>query len=277
MRLRSKPWAVLAALGALAWAAFGPAACSSDEDTGAPPGTGGTATGSTSAGAGGTTSSSAAGGSGGAACVEDCNVLGEQTCSEDHTAVLECTDVGAPGPACLQWQTAETCGDSQACDNAACVPACCTLEGPGCCDEATGGDCCSEADSCLVESTRNGSELCDDQHFNGDPAAHRYVLQCLNANGGKGYVSSNSGGPCGSPSNLRCQCWEQQNEPPWLHIQYVAEIICDQPGKRVEVTLPSAGSYWVGVHPLEGNYPLAGYCPQGDGCMTCVGLLELPL
>ena len=156
------------------------------------------------------------------------------------------------------------------------APPCCTPEGVGCCTGSYGGECCDEADTCVVEVTRNGSELCDDQAFGADPANFRYFLVCLNANGGVGYVSSNSGGPCGNPINDRCQCWEQQNQPPWDYIQYIESLTCDQAGKRVEVTLTQGGTHWVGAHPQPGNYSLTGYCPQGDGCMTCVGIIELP-
>jgi hypothetical protein len=124
---------------------------------------------------------------------------------------------------------------------------------------------------------RNGSELCDDNGAMVEPAANRYFLQCLNARGGVAYVAYNSGPPCGDPVAARCQCWEEAGTAPWDELQYIAQLVCDQEGKRLEVSFASAGLVYVGVHPPPGGYGLGGYCPVGEGCMTCVGMVEIPL
>ena len=237
---------------------------------------GGGSGGGTTTGTGGSTSGS--GGAGGEACASDCPSIGDYGCSPAGDELWRCADVGG---GCLKWQVLDTCAVDASCDAdaGACVPLvapCCTPDGVGCCTGDYGGDCCPEAADCVLETTRNGSELCDDQGFGADPDLNRYFLVCLNANGGVGYVSSNSGPPCGNPVNARCQCWEDQGQAPWDYIQYVGQLVCDQPGKRIEITPPQAGTYWVGAHPQPGNYPLNGYCPAGDGCMTCVGIIEIP-
>jgi len=251
-----------------------------DGGAGAAAGTAGTAAagsgGNAHGGSGGSGGSGAQGGGGGPACASDCTVEGQLGCNADETEVVECLDVGSPAAPCLRWQTVEACESIGICQDEACVLRCCTPDGAGCCSGSWGGDCCDEADDCLLGSVRNGSELCDDEHRAVDPSANRYFLVCLNANEGIGYVATNSGPACGSPTIPRCQCWEQQGDAPWDYLDYVAQMTCDQVGKRIEVSFPEAGHYYVGAHPPPGDYPLNGYCPTGDGCMTCVGLLEIP-
>lgn len=254
-----------------------------------PDGTGGAATGTTgtgtttsAGGSGATTTTSSTGTTGGSSttttssCAADCTSPGERSCSNDGSAVVECVDVGSATEPCLQWQVASSCGGQQTCVDGSCVAVCCTPLGNGCCTGDYSADCCEEADDCLMLAIRNGSEVCDDGRRSVDPAANRYFLVCLNDRGGIGYVAQNSGPACGNPSIPRCQCWEEQNEAPWDHLQYLTQITCDQAGQRVEVQFPSGGDYYIGVHPPPGGYPLAGYCPMGEGCMTCVGILEIP-
>ena len=171
---------------------------------------------------------------------------------------------------------------TDACEGDDCVApptGCCTVEGVGCCEGTD--DCCEDdaaTDACRVrDPNRNGSEVCDDSiQVTLDPVANRYFLLCLNDHGGTAYVSTNSGGPCGDPFIERCQCWEETGVAPWGELDYVAQLVCDRTAKRLEVDLPEAGRYHFGVHSVPGEYNLAGYCPLGDGCMTCVALLEIP-
>ena len=155
---------------------------------------------------------------------------------------------------------------------------CCTVEGTGCCE---GVDSCYEADllteACrLREHLKNGFEVCDDvPPTRLDPVANRYFLVCLNDRGGTAYVSTNSGGPCGG-SIPRCQCWEQAGIAPWDMLDYLARLVCDEVGDRVEVILPGEGPYHWGVHAVPGTYVLTGHCPGGAGCQTGAVLLELP-
>ena len=237
-------------------------------------GTGGASAGGTGGGAT-TTSTSGTAGAGGAPCVSDCVQAGVVECTPDLTGTRACVNVGSQPEPCLQW-VVTGCSAGNACANAACVPACCTAEGVGCCTSDHGTDCCGDADTCLMVGLRNGSELCDDGGVYVDPSANRYFLQCLNARGGIGYVAFNSGPPCGDPILARCQCWEEQGTAPWDELQYIAQMVCDQEGSRLEVSFASAGGAYVGVHPPPGGYGLAGYCPMGEGCMTCVALLEIP-
>ncbi len=217
----------------------------------------------------------------GPACSDNCDDEGSRMCSVDLGSVLECRNVLTPDRPCLQWVVHGDCADGETCEDGACVPAavgCCTVEGTGCCEL---DDCCDDAtitEACIVRSyVRNGSEVCDDViRTELDPALNRYFLLCLNDRGGTAYVSTNSGDPCGDPPVARCQCWEEIGIRPWDVLDYVATLVCDAAGKRLEVTLPGPGSYHWGVHPVPGDYGLAGYCPTGEGCMTCIGLLELP-
>jgi hypothetical protein len=155
--------------------------------------------------------------------------------------------------------------------------ACCTPEGLGCCESVpVEQEWCHEADPCVVSRCRNGSEVCDDEGVTVDPAANQYFLLCQTDGDGVGYAASNSGGPCDESGIMRCRCWEQSGEQPWDHLQYVAQIVCDQVGKRVEVVFPGAGNYYIGVHAVVGDYELASYCPSGDGCMTSIALIGIP-
>ena len=155
--------------------------------------------------------------------------------------------------------------------------ACCTPEGIGCCTTEPGGDdWCHEADPCVVSRCRNGQEVCDDEGVSVDPTSFQYFLLCQTAGDGVGYAATNSGGPCDASNIARCRCWEESNQAPWDNIDYVAQLLCDQVGKRVEVIFPNAGNYYIGVHATPGNYAFAGHCPTGDGCMTSIALLGIP-
>ena len=218
-------------------------------------------------------------GDGGPPCQSMCAPEGSRTCSTDGGAALVCQDQD-PGPGnCLKWATGETCSGNESCDAGHCTPGtplCCTVQGTGCCAGDYGDQCCPEAADCQITSARNGAEVCDDQSVTVDPATYRYFLVCLNGQGGIAYAASNSGGPCGNPLNFRCQCWEQQNIPPWTEIQYVSSFQCAQAGQRSEVIFPAAGDYWIGVHAPAGGYALGNYCPAGTGCSTCVALISVP-
>ncbi|MBN1769969.1 MAG: hypothetical protein JXB32_01810 [Deltaproteobacteria bacterium] len=215
-------------------------------------------------------------------CAGDCDAEGALACSEDDRSVLECADEGTVGAPCLQWTYRESCLETEACESGRCVPretGCCTVAGIGCCEGTD--DCCEDdaaTEGCRVrDHIRNGSEACDDSiRVALDPVANRYFLLCLNERGGTAYVSTNSGGPCGDPYIERCQCWEEEALRPWDELDYVARLVCDHVGKRLEVDLPSAGPYHYGTHPVPGDYNPLGYCPRGNGCMTCAVLLEIP-
>lgn len=168
------------------------------------------------------------------------------------------------------------------------VAPCCTLDGATCCAAPYDVNCVADTEGCLVrEPLRNGGELCDDSVRTAlDPALYRYFLVCLSAGGHDrgepaiGYVSRNSGPPCGPVGErlvARCQCFEEMGIAPWTGLDYVAQLECTRAGQRLEVDLPGAGFYHWGVHPPpERVGTLSGYCPRGSGCMATVGLVALP-
>ena len=115
-------------------------------------------------------------------------------------------------------------------------------------------------DDC-IKSARNGSEICDDAAFH-TPSNPDLVLVCLDDNGGKAYVSSNTG-PKMSDGMARCQGWEEKGQNAWDHLNYLHAIVCDQPQKLVPLNVNAGQKYWMGIH----DHPKVG---KGHFTMACL-------
>ena len=199
---------------------------------------------------------------------------GVQVCDDDGDDFLECecNDTGTGGSAGGAAASASGTSTSSG-------PTSSSSSGDPCADHCTNGvqdcgeggiDCgagCATCpytwDDCAGAGVSNGSEICDDSPFD-IYASVPYVMVCMNANGGIGYVASNTGPPDPNDGIQRCQGWELTGQSPWDHLQYVAQIKCDQEQKVVPIDLSgAAGGYlWFGVH----DDPNGG----GNGTGFCV-------
>jgi hypothetical protein len=211
-------------------------------------------------------------------CTQFDSCQGTRTCRED------CTwgDCGNPAWECDAPGHFSTC-QAGACEGQQeCLPGCSLGEcqpdcptGHECCDGgcvdvqvdvANCGACgrtCDDGEcwhgGCCIESVRNGSEICDDQHFTvPDPYVPMYLV-CKNDNGGVGYVSDGTGPPCEDGVN-RCQGWEQNGMNAWDYLNYIETINCTAADLYVEVDLAA----WTG----QGMYVGSHDQPGGGGHMT---------
>ncbi len=117
---------------------------------------------------------------------------------------------------------------------------------------------------CLIDTPRNGSEVCDDTGFNvRDPSP--VVMVCLEATGGQVYVATNTSiDP--NDNVMRCSGWELMGQNPWDHLQYIlGPLTCDAEQKTSEPfdLSPYAGqTLWFGAH----DHPMGG----GSGTTACM-------
>lgn len=116
---------------------------------------------------------------------------------------------------------------------------------------------------CLV-TANNDAELCDDAET-AVTATGPLVLVCLTANGGKTYISTNTG-PVMSDGIPRCQGWETNGQNPWDHLQYVYTLDCTTAQTTLDIDMSSyvGQTVWVGVH----DQPTGG----GHDTPVCVAL-----
>jgi hypothetical protein len=121
-------------------------------------------------------------------------------------------------------------------------------------------------DDC-IKSARNGCEICDDAVFV-VPNNTELVLVCLDDNGGKGYISSNTG-PKMEDGVARCQGWEQKGLKAWDYLNYVDSLVCDKPQKLINLNLTPGKKYWMGIHDYpkvgKGHFTMACLAPKGGG------------
>lgn len=117
---------------------------------------------------------------------------------------------------------------------------------------------------CLIDTPRNGSEVCDDTGFDvRDPSP--IVMVCLEATGGQVYVATNTSiDP--NDNAMRCSGWELMGQNPWDHLEYiVGPLTCDAEQKTSEPfdLTPYAGeTLWFGAH----DHPMGG----GSGTTACI-------
>jgi hypothetical protein len=215
-----------------------------------------------------------------AACSDQCTV-GE--CSDP---AWECTSPGSSEPCdgglcndaadCLPDCTMDACAPHCATDETCCDTGCVDLTSDvahcGACnrpceDELWGDPPQCFGGGCCLKGCRNGSEVCDDEHFSVPSPYTRMFLVCYNANGGVAYLATNTGLPCDDGIS-RCRGWEENGMDAWDHLQYVAQMDCTTAGSFMEVDLSGlegVGMY-IGVHDQ----------PTGGGDMTAVCVAEGP-
>ena len=225
------------------------------------------------------------------ACSEHGSCDGTALCS-DQCTLGTCTN---PAWECTSPGTSESCGgtcnDTQECQAdctwAECAPHCGVDEtccASGCVDITSDVNHCGECDracedelwgnppecfggGCCLKGCRNGSEICDDEHFTVPSPYVRMFLVCYNDNGGVAYLATNTGLPCddGVP---RCRGWEENGMDAWDHLLYVAQMDCTTSGQYMEIDLSAyeGQSMYIGVHDQ----------PTGGGDMTAVCVAEGP-
>jgi hypothetical protein len=116
---------------------------------------------------------------------------------------------------------------------------------------------------CLI-TANNDEEVCDDAQAE-VPVTGALVLVCLTANGGKTYISKNTG-PVMFDGISRCQGWEDNGQNAWDHLQYIYTLDCTTAQATLDVDLSSyvGQTIWVGVH----DQPTGG----GDNTPVCVAV-----
>lgn len=134
--------------------------------------------------------------------------------------------------------------------------------GPGCpSDEYTFCDC-------LIDTPRNGSEVCDDTGFVVPAESPPNVLVCLEATGGQIYVATNTSiDPTdGAP---RCSGWELMGQNAWDYLDYVVPpLTCDavQKTQPFDISGYAGQTLWFGAH----DNPAGG----GSGTTACIALAK---
>jgi hypothetical protein len=118
-------------------------------------------------------------------------------------------------------------------------------------------------EDCLVDTPRNGSEVCDDTGFTVEADAAN-VLVCLEATGGQIYISTNT---AIDPTDgaARCSGWELNGQNAWDYLDYVGgPLTCDAEQKTLAIDLsPWVGqTLYIGAH----EHPNGG----GGGTTACM-------
>ncbi|HEY8379598.1 MAG TPA: hypothetical protein VIK91_24065 [Nannocystis sp.] len=120
---------------------------------------------------------------------------------------------------------------------------------------------------CLIDTPRNGSEICDDTGFKVPADPQPGVLVCLEATGGQIYIATNTA--IDIDNVPRCSGWENNGQNPWDHLEYiVGPLTCDAEQKTLPFDLtPWAGQdLWFGAH----NHPEGG----GSGTTACMAFAK---
>ena len=186
----------------------------------------------------------------------------EGVCNESRECQADCT-----------WsECVAHCGADETCCTSGCVDITTDVNNCGECDRACedelwgdppecyGGGCC-------LKGCRNGSEICDDEHFTVPSPYVRMFLVCHNDNGGVAYLAPNTGLPCddGVP---RCRGWEENGMDAWDYLEYIVQMDCTTTGQFIEVDLSAyeGEGLYIGVHNQ----------PTGGGHMTEVCVAEGP-
>jgi len=209
--------------------------------------------------------------------------------------VQVCADSGDRFEACMGCDAAEsdstaamTSADSSSSDGgeATTDPMSSTDDGVGpCANHCTNGvqdcdepftDCgadCPEVPyytfcDCLIDTPRNGSEICDDTGFTVPADSPPNVLVCLEATGGQIYIATNTSiDPIDNAP--RCSGWEAMGQNAWDYLDYVVPALtCDaeQKTQPFDITGYAGQTLWFGAH----NHPNGG----GSGTTACIAIAK---
>lgn len=132
-----------------------------------------------------------------------------------------------------------------------------------------GADCPATAEytfcDCLIDTPRNGSEVCDDTGFVVPAESTPNVLVCLEATGGQIYVATNTSiDPDGA---MRCSGWENMGQNAWDYLDYVGgPLTCDavQKTQPFDISGYVGQTLWFGAH----DHPNGG----GNGTTACIAI-----
>lgn len=119
-------------------------------------------------------------------------------------------------------------------------------------------------EDCVIDTPRNGSEVCDDTGFTVPDVGTPNLLVCLEATGGQMYISTNSSV---DPNDgvERCSGWELMGQNAWDYLDYVGgPLTCDAEQQSVAIDLSAyvGQNLWLGAH----NNPAGG----GNGTTACM-------
>lgn len=142
------------------------------------------------------------------------------------------------------------------------------------CDEPStdcGPDCPTDQYTfcdCLIDTPRNGSEVCDDTGFVVPAESVPNVLVCLEATGGQIYIATNTSV---DPNDgvERCSGWELMGQNAWDYLDYVVPALtCDavQKTQPFDITGYAGQTLWFGAH----NNPGGG----GSGTTACIAIAK---
>lgn len=129
---------------------------------------------------------------------------------------------------------------------------------------------CPETDEytfcdCLIDTPRNGSEVCDDTGFDVPAVSPPNVLVCLEATGGQIYVATNTA--IDTDGVPRCSGWENMGQNAWDNLDYVGgPLTCDavQKTQAFDISGYAGQTLWFGAH----NHPDGG----GSGTTACIAI-----
>lgn len=121
---------------------------------------------------------------------------------------------------------------------------------------------------CLIDTPRNGSEVCDDTGFQVPADSPPGVLVCLEATGGQIYIATNTSI---DPNDKveRCSGWELMGQNAWDHLDYIVPALtCDaeQKTQPFDISGYAGQTLWFGAH----NHPNGG----GSGTTACIALAK---
>lgn len=121
---------------------------------------------------------------------------------------------------------------------------------------------------CLIDTPRNGSEVCDDTGFVVDAMTLPNVLVCLEATGGQIYIATNTSiDP--NDNAQRCSGWELMGQNPWDYLDYIVPpLTCDaeQATQPFDISGYVGQTLWFGAH----NNPAGG----GSGTTACIAIAK---
>ncbi|MBL9103569.1 MAG: hypothetical protein JNL82_21660 [Myxococcales bacterium] len=191
--------------------------------------------------------------------------LGEEVSSSpaDATTTMMTSEGGEVGEGSSSGAPVDPCDDPAHCSNGA----------QDCGEPFTdcGGDCPETAEytlcDCMIDTPRNGSEVCDDTGFQvGEPLPN--VLVCLEATGGQIYVATNT---AIDPTDMamRCSGWELTGQKAWEHLDYVVPALtCDAAQKTMPFDISGyvGETLWFGAH----DHPMGG----GGGTTACIARMK---
>ncbi|MBX7083731.1 MAG: hypothetical protein K1X88_31265 [Nannocystaceae bacterium] len=135
-----------------------------------------------------------------------------------------------------------------------------------------GGDCPATDTytfcDCLVDTPRNGSEICDDSGFTVPAQSIPNVLVCLEATGGQIYIANNTSiDP--NDNAPRCSGWELMGQNPWDYLDYIVPpLTCsaEQLTQPFDISNRVGETLWFGAH----NHPDGG----GSGTTACIAIAK---